>query len=252
MYSVYLVDDSNLILQSLTESINWVNNGFILLGSNTNPKTALEEICLKKPDVVFCDLKMPDMSGIELIYKCKSAGLSCEYIMLSSFPEFEASRDFFMLGGFDYLLKPINTETIQLTLEKLLEKLLVKLPRLNNEITPEFASSFDNLVAYLNENYSKKHTLKSLSEKFFMSETYICTLFSKKLSTTFSMYIIALRMKKAGELISTANTTMKEIGILCGYSDYFYFCKVFKNFYGMTPSEYKKKSAKISTTEGNI
>ncbi len=241
MYSVYIVDDESLIIEDIAETIDFKDNGFFLIGSNTDSVKAYHEICKTNPDVVFCDLRMPAMVGTELLRKCREKGIESEFVMLSAFAEFEASREFFVLGGFDYLLKPVEKETVQLTLEKILEKLLIKSPRIKGEISPEQTSAFDDLVAYVNENYTAKHSLKSLSQRFFISETYICDLFAKKLSTTFTMYKINIRMKKAGELVTSTNLSMKEIAGRCGYGDYFYFCRVFKNFYGITPSEFRKR-----------
>ena len=113
MYSVYLVDDDTLILEELINMVPWLDNGFEVVGSQTNPETALEEIQFIKPDVVFCDLKMPEMDGNELIKALKEANADSEFVMISAYDSFENVRAFFQQSGFDYILKPVNNEDIQ-------------------------------------------------------------------------------------------------------------------------------------------
>ncbi len=242
MYSVYLVDDEKLILKSITDAIEWQENNLSLIGKNTDPSKAIEEILSLKPDIVFCDLKMPAIDGIELVRRAKQGGSKSEFIMLSAFAEFEASRDFFLLGGHDYLLKPIDKDALQLTLERLIRKFSATDKEDKEKTLTKTSTAFLELVEYLETNYHLKHSLNSLSERFHISETYICDLFSKNYSTTYTIFITNLRMKKAAELILSTDTPMKQICHMCGYPDYLYFCRVFKNYYGIPPSKYRENS----------
>ncbi len=240
MCSVYLVDDEKLLLDNIVDMIEWQENNLELVGMNTDPQKALKEIVALSPDIVFCDLKMPTMSGIDLVRCCKENGVGAEFIMLSAFAEFEASRDFFLLGGHDYLLKPIDADSLQLTLENLLQKINDTNGSKKEKTILKSTTAFSELISYIETNYHQKHTLKSLSEKFHISETYICDLFSKNHSTTFTLFIGNIRMKKAAELIMETDTPMKQICRMCGYPDYLYFCRVFKNYHGVTPSKYRE------------
>ena len=241
MYKVYLVDDEPLQITSLMTTISWPENGFEVIGSSTSPTDALTAIPPAAPDVVFCDLKMPGMDGIQLIGALREQGLDCEYIMLSAFGEFEASREFFRLEGFDYLLKPLEEPEAELVLERMSRRLQSK-----HNITPTMtfsptgAEAFDALVAYLTENYSKKHTLSTLSKQFGISTSYICNLFSKHYGSTLTIFMTDLRMREAARKIRDTDATLKESAIDCGYSDYFYFCRVFKGYYDATPSDYRQ------------
>ena len=243
MYSVYIVDDEKLVVDDLINSMPWLENGFEVVGSNTNSVTAVKEISDKNPDVVFADLKMPACDGIELIKRVKENKVDSEFIILSAYEDFKASREFFLMGGFDYINKPLDRDNAALVLEKLSRKLVGKS---NKTPTIQFVSSktsvFDNLVNYVTENFNKKQTLKDLSDKFGMSQTYICDLFSKHYNSTLIIFITNLRMREAGRLILETSTPLKEIAIFCGYSKYYYFCKVFKNHFSKSPSQYRGDS----------
>ncbi len=243
MYRVYLVDDEQPILESIVAAVEWQENGLELVGQQTNPKKALEDILRLSPDVVFCDLKMPGMDGVSLVRLCKEMGVKSEFVMLSAFAEFSASREFFLLGGHDYLLKPISHEALQLTLTRLTRKFTERECILPEPPTAKGRSSFDALTAYLEENYHQKHTLKSLSTRFHLSETYICDLFAKHHGTTFTLYMAGIRMREAAKLILETDIPMKQICRMCGYPDYLYFCRVFKNHHGITPGAYREGGA---------
>ena len=247
MYGIYIVDDEKLVVNDLISSMPWLENGFDVIGSNTNPVTAIKEINELKPDVVITDLKMPACDGIELITRIKETEADddsndkIEFIILSAYEDFKASREFFLMGGFDYINKPLDQNNAALVLEKLSRKLAGK----NNKTpTVNFVSSqlkgFDNLVNYITDNYSKKHTLADLSERFNISQTYICDLFSKHYNSTFIIFITNLRMREAGRLILETDKPLKEIAMFCGYHKYYHFCKVFKAHFGKSPSLFRE------------
>ncbi|MDL2232479.1 response regulator [Ruminococcaceae bacterium OttesenSCG-928-L11] len=242
MYKVYVVDDEPLMINSVIDTVSWPENGFEVVGSATDPEIAVSEICDMRPELVFCDLKMPGMDGIALIKLLREKGLDCEFIMLSAFGEFEASRSFFLMDGFDYLLKPLELQESELVLERVSRRIAEK-----NRLSPStafvqtYTDAFDELIAYITAHFNKKHTLASLSKQFNISPSYICALFSKHYESTLTIFLTNLRMTAAAERIASSEGALKEIAIDCGYSDYFYFCRVFKSYYGVPPTEYRQK-----------
>ncbi len=240
MFTVYVIDDEVLILNEIVNNIRWLDNGFEVIGSSLLPEIALKEIAELKPDVVFSDLKMPTMSGIEMIKALKDDGCVFESVILSAFASFEDSREFFRMSGFDYLLKPMQEQEVQIVLERLSKKLSKKernIVRDSDNINPSFSS----LIEYVENNFEKKHTLDSLSKKFGLNANYICNLFSKHYLITLTRFITRLRMKHAIGLMLQSDKSYKEIALSCGYTDYYYFCKVFKDYYGDSPSAYLKQ-----------
>ena len=242
MHSVYLIDDEPLIIENLIKTIPWMENGFRVVGSNTDPDKAIQAIMDCRPDVVFSDLKMPSLSGVNLIKKLKEEGVSCEFVLLSAFGTFEDARKFFLMDGFDYLLKPLQQEDAAIVLERLSRKLVAKS---SNQPVVSFSptnnKSFDDLVRYVSENFNAKITLASLNKKFNISPNYICNLFAKHYNSTLVIFLTNLRMKAAAAQMQTTELPFKSIAVDCGYRDYFYFCRVFKEFYGVTPSQYREE-----------
>lgn len=244
MYQVYLVDDDALILTEIKETVSWMDNGFEVCGMNTDPMQAIEEILLMEPDVIFCDLMMPVIDGLELITTLRERGLTGEFVMLSAYGTFENSRSFFLMKGFDYLLKPLQHNEVQLVLEKLFHKLSLSKSRRTEgaEGSDREACnpSFLEMMEYITGHYDEKFTLERLGKQFGLSPNYICNLFAKYYQTTLTRYVTDVRMKEVVRMIRQENCSFKEVASRCGYQDYFYFCKVFKQYYKESPTEYKK------------
>ena len=242
MYGVYIVDDEKMVVTDLIDAIPWLDFGFKVIGSSTSPGRALAEIVDLKPDVVFSDLRMPGPNdGIELIKRVQESCVDTEFVLLSAFADFEASRSFFTMGGVDYLLKPMNQDDAALVLEKVSRKIAAKHNMTPSvRFAPSQSTKFDLLVAYVTKNFSKKITLVGLSEKFNMSQTYICDLFAKHYDSTLKIFITNLRMNEASRLLLETDAPIKEIASHCGYSDHNYFCKIYKAHSGKSPTEFKE------------
>lgn len=76
-----------------------------------------------------------------------------------------------------------------------------------------------------------------------VSEQDMQDLFSRYLETTFTAYMTKIRMEAATQLLTTSILPVKEIAMVCGYQNYFYFCRVFKDIYSCTPTDYRKAAS---------
>lgn len=240
MYSVYVVENDLIILEEIVNKTAWLDNGFEVIGYNSSPISAMKEIVESKPDVIFTDLKMPVIDGVEMMNLLVKDGVESEFIMVSAYANFEDSRRFFRGNGFDYLLKPLQEIDVQIVLEKLSEKLFRK-HEMQNQEGESITNAFLELVQYIQKEFNHKHTLDSLGDRFHLNPNYICNLFSKNYNTTLTRYLTELRMNYALENMKNTDKSYKEIAIECGYTDYYYFSKVFKSYYGASPSKYMSK-----------
>lgn len=242
MYSVYLVDDDSLILEELVDIVPWLDYAFEVVGSSTDPLKAVDEIVRLKPDVIFCDLRMPNMGGNELIRTLKSEGVESEFVMLSAYDDFEDVRAFFQQTGFDYLLKPVSNADIQLVLVRLDAKLAKTKPssKEDEEMLTE-NPGFNKIVSYINEHYIEKISLNSLAKQFGFSKGHICSMFSKYFNKSLNLYITEKRMELAKELLLDKTVLIKDVAYRSGYADYYHFFKVFKSYYGISPKEMREQ-----------
>ena len=239
MFRVYFVDDEPLVLEEIVYNPLFAESGFQTVGFSTDPGKAAKEIRTLNPDAVFTDLKMPERSGVDMMADLRENGAACEFIVISAYPDFEESRRFFLLDGFDYLIKPVSDNRLRELLVKLAGKLAGKKQAKN--IGPDTASQKLNMIiAYLRERSAAQHTVESLCERFHLSRSYFSQLFANHLGTTFVAYMTKLRMEEAARLLKDSLKDVKEIAALCGYKDYFYFCRVFRNHHACTPTAFRE------------
>lgn len=103
---IMIVDDESFIRMNFKTFIDWSRHGYELVGEASNGREALEKIRELDPDVVFLDIRMPLMDGLEVLRRMRESGLSCRVIILSSHNEFEYAREALRLGACDYIHKP--------------------------------------------------------------------------------------------------------------------------------------------------
>lgn len=115
--------------------------------------------------------------------------------------------------------------------------------------TGDANDNFMGLLDYVNKHYCENLYLKDLSNRFFINLSYCCELFKKATGMTFSQYTADLRIKKACALLQENALSITDICERVGYSEYFYFNKVFKKHTGNTPSKYRKTVVKKAIGE---
>ncbi|MDF2986612.1 MAG: hypothetical protein K0R50_2122 [Eubacterium sp.] len=109
---------------------------------------------------------------------------------------------------------------------------------LTDEVRNEY---FKKIINHINQNFFNDISIKSLAQDFVINPNYISQLFRKELGMTFTDYITKMRMNYAKELLQKTEYSQGEIAAKCGYSDYFYFIRVFKKTTGVTPGQYRHK-----------
>ena len=108
-----------------------------------------------------------------------------------------------------------------------------------NKKQPEFSPHIRNCIKYINENLSEKISVSSAAEYCGISADYLSQIFKKEMGENLSTYILGRKLEKA-KILLLKGAGEKEICHETGFSSQTYFITVFKRFYKMTPSEYKK------------
>lgn len=118
-YTVMFVDDEPWALESLYRVFDWQANGFSVVGRHTDPQKAWEAIRDLLPDVVFIDIRMPEIDGLEMIQRAHALRKQPLFIVVSGYSDFQYAQQALRLGVFDYCLKPVERETVAALVEKL-------------------------------------------------------------------------------------------------------------------------------------
>ena len=107
---VVVVEDEIRIREGIEGLLEMMGPEYEFAGSASNGKAGLELIQKEQPDIVITDIRMPDMSGLEMLEKMQKLGLATKSIVLSAYSEFEYARQAMRLGVTEYLLKPVSVD----------------------------------------------------------------------------------------------------------------------------------------------
>lgn len=119
MLKVIIVDDEPYIVQGLSMIIDWNTAGYEIIGTANDGEEALELIKSMDPDLVITDIKMPIMTGLELLEKVRVEKISdANFVILSGYNDFEYAKTAIRFGSIDYLVKPIDKEELLGVLER--------------------------------------------------------------------------------------------------------------------------------------
>lgn len=119
MYTLIIVDDDELIRKGLEKVIQWEQMGFSVKRTFRSAVEALEYLKDNPVDVILTDIRMPQMSGLELIQEAKGYQKQVKAVIISGYGEFELAKQALVLKVEDYLLKPLGQEEVEAVFLKL-------------------------------------------------------------------------------------------------------------------------------------
>jgi len=137
-----LIDDEGLALKDLALQLGKIG-GIEIVGTFQYAGEALEQIITLKPDVVFCDIDMPEISGLEVAEHLQRIDSAIEIVFVTAYEKYALRA--FELAALDYVLKPINTERLSITIQRLLHKHKSSLLRSSSEPVVATLSCFQRL-----------------------------------------------------------------------------------------------------------
>lgn len=113
MLNLLIADDEKVIRESLARCLDWNAFGINVVGCHADGLEALDCIIDESPDIVMTDIKMPGISGLDLIGKMRAIDQDIEFIILSGYREFDFAKRAMELGVRRYLLKPVGVEQVK-------------------------------------------------------------------------------------------------------------------------------------------
>ena len=111
-YTVLVVEDEINQRRALIERVEWEKAGFEVIGQAENGAEALDKVEQLEPDLIFTDIKMPLISGLELAAKVRELRPATQIVILSGYDSFEYARTAINYNIISYLLKPISSSEL--------------------------------------------------------------------------------------------------------------------------------------------
>lgn len=271
MYRVLLVDDEQIERMALAKKIDRYYGDKVDIYHAVNGREAVAMCGEQKNDIVIMDISMPEMNGVMAAKYIRKMDDECSIIFLSAYDDFEYARNAIKVRALDYLLKPCDMNDLLAVMDTALQKLDKENAFNGNSIsgkeqnkeTEICGSNYNNvrenrpkrtdnvrnsdeqttikyLKEYVENNYIYDISMQEAAEEMGYSDAYFSKLFKQYFNQNFTAYLTEYRIKKAKELLSNTNHSIKDISRMVGYTDSNYFAKIFKRLVGEIPSKYRE------------
>ena len=254
MWKVLIVDDETTIRQGLTQYIEDSQVPFQVIGGARHAAEALELMEHSVPHVLFVDINMPDMNGLDLLRLVKTRWHQVVAVMVSGYDHFDYARQALQLHAFDYMLKPVPKSDLKRLLQKLDQHLrtIYRVADVREEVSAakrgggaaDGSVMMSKITDYMDSHYyDPELTVARVAALFHMNQTYLSKRMKQEMGASFLDYLTELRISKAKELLdqSMHNIKIGELAVKVGYTNQYYFSRLFKSRVGMCPLEYKKR-----------
>lgn len=108
MYKLFIADDEAIIREGIKCLLDWETIGYQIIGEASNGRQAYQSILALNPDLVLLDIRMPGMTGLEVISTLRTNGYHGRIIILSGYSDFSYAQQAITYGVLSYLTKPID------------------------------------------------------------------------------------------------------------------------------------------------
>lgn len=237
---VLVADDEALIRDHLKQKIEKLNPRFEVVGTATDGQDLLKQVKATLPDVVFTDILMPLMNGLEAAEKLNEGYPYIKVVIISGHDDFAYAQQAIQHQVTSYLLKPVKAEELAGLLQGLmveLDKDGVSLGGMEHNMSPDQLCAL--LKTYIQNHYREQLSFHKLSGELHYSPAYITKVFRQCTGMTPVKYLTDLRINLAVRMLEKSQVPVSQVGQEVGYPNQYYFSRVFKQKTGMSPMEYR-------------
>lgn len=117
MYKVFLVEDEIVVREGIKNIIHWEEEGFVIVGDESDGELAYPMILREQPDILITDIKMPFMDGLELSKLLKKEMPHLKIIIISGYSDFSYAQQAIDIGVTEYLLKPVTSNKLMVAVK---------------------------------------------------------------------------------------------------------------------------------------
>lgn len=169
MWKLVIADDEPKIRRGIEKILNWHDFNIEIVGEAEDGEIALEVIEEKTPDIILLDINMPFLNGLNLLQKLRDINNKSIVIIISGYDDFSYAQKALKFNVFDYILKPVNKNSM----EEVITKVVYKLNEIEKEnnyfkwINKKLTENMDELKKtffsdWLNNKLSDEQVLKEM------------------------------------------------------------------------------------------
>lgn len=113
MYRILIADDEAIIREGIKCLFDYEALGFTICAEAANGEQAYEQITHLQPDVALMDIRMPGMSGLDVVKKARAQGYNGRVVIISSYTDFKFAQEAIRCGVQHYITKPIDEDELE-------------------------------------------------------------------------------------------------------------------------------------------
>lgn len=137
MTKILVIDDERSIRNSMKDILQYEGHDVVLA---ENGMEGLVSVKSEKPDIVFCDIKMPKMEGIEVLERIKEFSTDTPVIMISGHGTIDTAIEAIRKGAYDFIEKPLDLNRLLITIKNATDKhlLIHETKTLKNKVSKKY------------------------------------------------------------------------------------------------------------------
>jgi len=275
-YHVAIVEDDNDMMEQVKSEVGQ----YFHVKGYIDGLSAVEGIINSRPNIVICDVMLPGVDGYEVVKQLRNHTelRNTPIIMLTSMDDDSHQIKAYQVGADDYMLKPCNYKVLLTRMAQLIKWKSVAVVDEESKVKENQAKADNENQkkddATIREKQAKEKSpeevkvLLSIEDKRFMDQvdalivnhlgefnfnlTMLADLLNVGRTTFFgrmkkitgmspNKYILKIKMEKARQLLTETDLSVSEVGYKVGVEDASYFNRLFKGFYGLSPSQFRKQ-----------
>ncbi|CAM3403502.1 Two component transcriptional regulator, AraC family [Paenibacillus lactis] len=188
-------------------------------------------------DLLITDVRMPMMNGPELSKLARKTQENLQIVICSGYGEFEYARSAIKLGVVNYLLKPLDIDEFL----EVMEQVTKEKPQRDPGHETEESKVIRQVKQFIKDHFQRDISLSDAANEVYLSPGYLSILFKKETGVNFSKYLTDYRLRKADYLLLHSNMKINDIAAFVGIDNPSYFCKLFRNKFGVSPQQYRER-----------
>ena len=248
-----------MLKPSYNEALSCLNKteasgGIIFAGSLQNQNESHSDNLNEIKKKLYSRLKQGDSNGLSAFFELYSKQIEQQEADLNKiknafFELIVTARNItveiggnFLSDSFDNVFSALSSENNFQMLKVFVQKTLMEyLSVIINTREHSENPIIKKACEYIDKNLSQDISLDQVASHVNVSTFYLSKLFKEEKDITFLNFLTDKRLDKSRTLLKQSNLSIKEITSECGWNDQNYFSRLFKNKYGLTPSEYRSE-----------
>lgn len=245
-----IIEDEKRARAALSSLLEKMEPPVQVVGESDDASEGLQIISERLPDLVIADIRMPGMSGLEMIRILREKEIDTEFVIVSGYSDFKYAQEAISLGVIGYILKPVTYEDIEQIIRKIEKKnkntnleleIKKKLPQMKIQELEEQCSNLvtKRAIRYVSNNIGNSCRLAATAMELKVSPEHLSRVFHEDMGMTFTEYVKLVKMDYSMVLLRKTDMKVLEISRAIGMENEKYFSSVFKEIVGVTPKQYR-------------